>query len=145
MIETYLLTVLQMDAINRVYRYACEKEADYAEFVRRTYGGGANYDRDIALLDVLHQDFKDCYRYARMDQTAFFIRLIYGEQSREALDHALQFFLAGNMSLRQDEGEFCIVLQNFPDFNSRVEHKTTVCGSYYTIPERETKLVPDPV
>ena len=52
MIENYILTNLQLDAIGRVCRYASENELNYKQFLCKENGYiNTNYDLDLGLLD----------------------------------------------------------------------------------------------
>jgi hypothetical protein len=144
MMEFYELTVLQLDAIGRVCDYATENESEYIRFVESEIKGEHNWDRDLTMLSVLHDNIRDLYKLRRYnDNRPFIVNFHWADEIKAALGNALSFYLAKNMAIR-DETASLIVMQNFPEFDKRVRHEMSY-DFYYTIPERTYKYVPDPV
>ena len=145
MIENYILTNLQLDAIERVCRYASENELKYNQFLCKENGYiNTNYDLGLGLLNILHQQILELYHLKNIsDNTPYYISLWYAEQTIEALNHAFGFYCLEYMNLELNRS--LIVNQNFPEFEKRIECKTESCGIYYKIPDSKNKYVSDPV
>lgn len=145
MIENYILTNLQLDAIGRVCRYASENELRYKQFLCKENGYiNANYDFDLGLLNILHQQILELYSLKNIsDNSLYYVSLWYAEQTIEALNHSLAFYCLEHMNLEPNRS--LIVNQNFPEFEKRIECKTGSCDIYYKIPENKNKYVSDPV
>lgn len=145
MIENYILTSLQLDAIGRVCRYASENELKYKQFLSKENGYiNAKYDLDLGLLNILHQQLLELYHLKNIsDNSPYYVSLWYAKQTIEALNHAFSFYCLEHMNLEQNIS--LVVNQNFPEFEKRIECKTDSCGIYYKIPESKNKYVSDPV
>jgi hypothetical protein len=138
MIEHYMLSALQLDAIGRVCDYALEHPND---FMRITTYNDSNLDtkKDSVMLGIIREKINDLYRIK--ERGPYILCFEFAHEQMDALGHALTFYITQHMSLEATR-TLGVVLQNFPDFEQRKQSNLT---DVYSIPERTNKYVPDPV
>ena len=133
MIEYYLLTTVQLDAIARSIRIALESEQAFVAFVSAT-------NRDLAMLDVTQQRFSELYKYK--NHGPYILELHFAEYQKPALQLAASYALGKTLHLRPEDNRVHeIIAQNFPDFDSK---QASMIPGVWVIPEGQ-KTVPDPV
>jgi hypothetical protein len=116
-IEYYFLTPLQMDAIARALRIAFDNKRLFMQTMSAT-------NRDLAMIDAVHQDLKDLSECGAVVRGECFFKLNFAEFQKQALEKVYAFALAESFKIQPGENDVHgIIYRNFPDFSKRTKSR----------------------